>query len=154
MTAQEAGVAVAQGGAGDRNGGSEPGLMEGEDVHIAFHDPGHPLSGQGAAGGMEAVEHLSLMVDTRLRRIKILGLTFSNHPSAESDDALMEVKDGKKDPSPKSVIPTLFLFRKDQRKSSTFRWLTDNLNVPTHISHDFPPDSKIRPGPLSLLVNG
>jgi hypothetical protein len=54
------------------------------------------------------------MIDTRLWRIKILGLSFSNHPSTEPDDPLMEVKDRKEDSSPKGIIPTFFLFRKNQ----------------------------------------
>jgi hypothetical protein len=89
-------------------------LLEGQQIKIPFGDD-HTILLRGITlGHREAVENFSFMIDTRLWRIKILGLSFSNHPSTEPDDPLMEVKNRKEDPSSKSIIPTFLLFRKDQ----------------------------------------
>src|SRR4030043_501734 len=89
-------------------------LVESQQIKITLGDH-HTIFLCGIPFGHgEAVEDLSFMIDTRLWRIKILGLSFSNHPSTEPDDPLMEVKNRKEDPSSKSIIPTFLLFRKDQ----------------------------------------
>jgi hypothetical protein len=103
-------------------------LLEGQQIKITFDDDHTILLRDITLGHREAVENLSFMIDTGLWRVKILGLSFSNHPSTESDDPLMEVENRKEDPASKSIVPTRrvqsptflrsrvpgFLFRKDQ----------------------------------------
>ena len=63
---------------------------------------------------MKAIKDFTLVVDGRLRRVEILGLSFLDDPSAETHDALIEVKDRKDNPPPKRIIPAFLLFGKDE----------------------------------------
>jgi hypothetical protein len=81
-------------------------LVESQQIKITLGDH-HTIFLCGIPFGHgEAVEDLSFMIDTRLWRIKILGVSFSNHPSTEPDDPLVKVKNREEDSSSKSIIPT------------------------------------------------
>jgi hypothetical protein len=81
-------------------------LVKGQEIKITFGDDHTILFCSITLGHREAVENLSFMIDTRLRRIKVLGLSLSNHPPTEPDDPLMKVKNRKQEPSSKSIVPT------------------------------------------------
>ncbi len=72
------------------------------------------FSGKRPLGYMKAIKDFSLVIDGGFWRVEILGFPFFHNPSAESNDALIEVKDRKKNPPSKGVIPTLLLFGKDK----------------------------------------
>jgi len=79
--------------------------VEREQIKITFDDDHTILLGGITLGRLEAIENLAFMINTGFRRIKIFRLSFPNQSPAESDNPLMKVKDGKKDPPSKSIIP-------------------------------------------------
>src|SRR4030042_807101 len=95
-------------------------LVQGQQVKIAFNNDNTILLHGISLGHLEAIEGFSFMIDTRLRRVKIFGLSFFEDPSPKSNHPLMEVENVEENPPPKSIVPTLsqsrvsgFFLRKD-----------------------------------------
>ena len=104
---QHPGVVVAEGGAAGGDGGGDAGEVAGHHVGVALDHDGLARAADVAAGEVDAVEHLALLVDRRLGGVEVLGLdpvVVEDPPGAEADGVAAGVADRPQQPAAEPVV--------------------------------------------------
>jgi len=111
--AQAARLLVGQGGAARRHCVGEPVLVGADDIHVAFHDQGASIAGDGFAGKVEGVQLLTLAIKGRLGRVDVLGFLGGRpgveNAGAKGDGSREVIADGEDEASAESVVKTIRL---------------------------------------------
>ena len=105
--ADDPGVVVAEGGAARGHGGLHPGQVAGHHVGVALDDHGLAGARDLAAGQVDAVEHVALLVDRGLGGVEVLRLdavVVEDPPRTEPDRVAAAVADGPHQPPPEPVV--------------------------------------------------
>ena len=105
--AQHPAVVLAERGAAGRHGGGYAGQVAGHHVGVALDDDRLRAPGDLAPGQVDAVEHVALVVDRRLRRVEVLRLhpvVVEEPPGAEADDLAGEFADRPDQPAAEAVV--------------------------------------------------
>ena len=93
----------------------DAGLVEGDDVHVPFHQDRVPFFAHRLAGEQDPVEVLALAERRRLRRVQVFRLSLPDHPAAEPDGLGGQVQDREDHPLAEPIVrpARLFLLRQE-----------------------------------------
>ena len=100
-------VLVAERRAARRDGGRHPGEVAGHHVGVALDDDGLGRAGHVAAGQVDAVEHLALLVERGLGGVEVLGLDLvvvEDPARPEADRVAARVADGPQQAAAEPVV--------------------------------------------------
>src|SRR5690606_23386437 len=116
-------VLLAEGGAARRDGLAHPGQVGGHDVRVPL-DADDPLRPRDLPlREVEAVEHLRLPVERRLRGVEVLGplVVLVELPGAEANRAARDIADGPHDAAPEPVVDAAPSLRDEARGRDLLR---------------------------------
>jgi hypothetical protein len=98
----------------------DPRLREGDHVHVPFDEDQSIELAYGPTRLIEAVEFAPFVKNGRLRRVEVLRLLVTEHPSTEPDHAPADVPDREHDPIAEAVVLAARLAFDDETRSEEF----------------------------------